>query len=303
MDPLAQAWFEARFELAFLKARGDGFQHLLGRAMSMAHPGDFVQTRPWGRLGDEKCDGYLRSQRRFFQCYAPNEVSQQATLSKLRDDFQGALPHASKFFDSWVFAHNAADGRVPTWLIKEIDGLQGHHPSIKIDLCGYEELRKVVMALPHADLVALLGPPVTQQAMMSLGFSDLQPLLRYLGRAEPAAHEAPRPVPATKLSYNALGRNVEILLKAGMMKSMMVREYLARSLNKELGSRVAATFNAEYKRLANNSIDAVEIFDHLRRFAVGPCGADANADVASLAVLAYLFEECDIFENPEESEA
>lgn len=69
MDALAQAWFETRFELLFLKARGDDFQRLLGRAMSMAYPGDFVQTRPWGNLGDEKCDGYLRSQRRFFQCY------------------------------------------------------------------------------------------------------------------------------------------------------------------------------------------------------------------------------------------
>lgn len=202
-----------------------------------------------------------------------------------------------------MFAHNADNGRVPTWLIKEIDALQHRHASIKIELCGYEELRKVIMELPHRDLVALLGPPVTQQAMMSLGFADLRPLLQYLGRAEPAIHDAPRPVPASKLSYNALGRNVDILLKAGMMKSMLVRQYLARSSNKELGARVAATFSAEYRRLAIDGTDAVEIFDRLRRFAVGPCSADANADVASLAVLAYLFEECDIFENPEKTEA
>ncbi len=303
MDALAQAWFETKFELMFIKARGDAFQQLLGRVMSMSHPGDFVQTRPWGKLGDEKCDGYLRSQRRFLQCYAPNELSKRVTLSKLNEDFEGALPHAKDFFDEWVFAHNAEDGRLPTWLVTEIERLQAAHPTIKIDLCGYEELRKKVMDLPEKDLVALLGAPVTQQAMMSLGFSDLQPLLQYLGREEPARDEAPRPVPADKLSYNALGPNVETLLKAGMTKSNLVRRYLARTLNKELGTRVAAAFNTEYRRFADQRIDPVDIFDRLRQFAIGPCGADAKADVASLAVLAYLFEECDIFENPEESAA
>jgi hypothetical protein len=301
MDALAQAWFETKFELLFHKARGDAFQQLLGRIMSMAYPGDFVQTRPWGKLGDEKCDGYLRSQRRFFQCYAPNELSQRATLAKLKEDFEGAAPQAEAFFDWWVFAHNAEDGRIPTWLVKELDRLQADYPKIRIDLCGYEELRKIVMSLPKGDLVALLGPPITQQAMLSLGFTDLQPLLQFLGRAEPVSNDVPHPVPADKLSYNALGANVEVLLKAGMTKSALVRQYLARGINKELGMRVAGAFKKEYKRLAGEQMDAVEIFDSLRRFAVGPCGADARSDVASLAVLAYLFEECDIFENPEEA--
>ncbi len=303
MDALAQAWFGKCFEVEFLNARGDAFQQLLGQAMNMAYPGDFVQTRPWGKLGDEKCDGYLRSQRRFFQCYAPTELRQSETLAKLHEDFAGAMPYAEEFFDVWVFAHNAPKGAVPTWLIKEIERLQKEQPNLVIELFGYEELRKLVMNLPTGDLIALFGPPITQQSMMSLGFSDLQPLLQYLGREEPARDEAPRPVPANKLSYNALGTDVEILLKAGMTKSTLVRQYLARALNKELGMRIAAAFNTEYRRLADQHIDPVEIFDRLRQFAVGPCGADVKADVASLAVLAYLFEECDIFENPEESAA
>lgn len=299
MDALAQAWFETRFELLFLKSHGDEFQRLLGRIMSMAYPGDFVQTRPWGKLGDEKCDGYLRSQRRFFQCYAPNELKKNETVRKLNEDLEGALPHAQLFFDIWVFAHNGEAGRVPTWLVKEIERLGKAHPQVRIELCGFEEMRTLVIGLAETDLVALLGPPVTQRAMMSLGFSDLQPLLAYLGRQAAPEDEEARPVPADKLAHNALSVSVEVLLKAGMTKAGLVREYLARTINKELGMQVATGFRREYRNLADLRLDTIDIFDRLRQFAIGPCGADSNADVASLAVLAYLFEECDIFENPE----
>lgn len=106
-------------------------------------------------------------------------------------------------------------------------------------------------------------------------------------------------MPADKLEHNSLGPNVEALLKAGMTKAGLVRRYVARTVNKELGMRVATAFRHKYGELKQLPLDSVEIFDGLRRFAVGPYGADSTADVAALAVLAYLFEECDIFENPE----
>lgn len=299
VDALAQHYYELRFELLFLKAHGDAFQQLFGRIMSMAYPGDFVQTRPWGRLGDEKCDGYLRSQRKLFQCYAPNELEMSETLRKMHDDFNGALPYAQEFFDTWVFTHNAEGGRIPTWLIKDIERLEKEHASIRIELFGFEEMRRIVFSLSPTDLVSLLGPSVTMKAMMSLGLADLKPILTYLERQAPPEDDIPRPVPAEKLAYNALGSNVEALLKAGMTKARLVEDYISRGANKELGMRVAAAFRHEYNRLRTEELDGIEIFDHLRQFALGPYKAETNTEVACLAVLAYLFEACDIFESPE----
>lgn len=300
MDFLAQHHFEIKFELMFRKARGDAFQQLFGRIMNMAYPGDFVQTRPWGRQGDEKCDGYRRSQRCFYQCYAPNELSQAETLRKLNEDFKGALPHAQNFFDTWVFVHNAEDGRIPTWLIKEIELLQNDHSTVHIELIGFEELRKTLFLLSDLDLVALLGPPVTQSAMMSLGFAELKPILAYLERHAPPEDEVPRPVSPEKLAFNTLPYNVEVLLKAGMTKAALIEQYVTRTANKELGMKVATAFRNEYRQLREQHLDGLEIFDRLRQFTLGPYMAEAGADVASLAVLAYLFEACDIFESPPE---
>lgn len=301
MDSLARHHFEVAFELEFRKARGDVFQEFFGRIMNMRYPGDFVQTRPWGRLGDEKCDGYLPSFRRFYQCYAPNEVrNKSVTLRKIRDDFGGALPHASEFFDTWVFTHNCEDGRMPTWLGLELQRLRAAHTSVGVAQLGFVELRLIVFDLDDSDLVALLGPPVTQRAMMSLGLNELKPILAHLEQVLPDSDERPRPVSPEKLAYNALPQSVEALLKAGMTKASLVEKYFKRTTNKELGERIAASFKREYERCKNENLSGVEIFDRLWTFATGPYRGQSGGEVAALAVLAHLFEACDIFETPQE---
>ena len=299
MDALAEHYYGLRFELDFRNARGDNFQVFMGKIMSLAYPGDFIQTRPWGRLGDEKCDGYLRSLRKFYQCYAPDEMDKATTIKKMAEDFNGVLPHKA-FFKAWVFAHNARDGRLPTWLVLEIENMQLANAEIAIEELGFIELRKITFGLSGSDLIFLFGPPITQQALMSLGFADLKPVLSHLV-AQPATtqDESPFPVSAEKLTYNALGSDVEALLKAGMTKSRMVRDYLARTINKEQATKIATSFRDEYQRLKAAGLSPLELFDGLRQFAYGPGLPDGKTEVATLAILAYLFEECDIFENPE----
>lgn len=50
--------------------------------MSARYPGDFVATRPWGQLGDQKCDGYILSSGTFYEVYAPEELEHKATTEK-----------------------------------------------------------------------------------------------------------------------------------------------------------------------------------------------------------------------------
>jgi hypothetical protein len=301
MDPLAQYHYEFVFALKFREARGDAFQQFVGRIFNMAYPGDFVQTRPWGRKGDEKCDGFLSSKKRLFACYAPNDLSENETLAKLRQDFDGALPFAGKFFDEWYFVHNAPDGRVPTWLVKEIERLRAEHPEIRIEMMGFEEMRAVVFGLSATDLVSLLGPQVTQRAMLSLGLEQLKPILAHLAAQAPPEDVEPTPVSPEKLAYNALPQSVNAMLTAGMTKARLLENYVARGRNKELGMQVATAFRKRYAELVASHADGLEIFNQLHEFAIGPFRPDTNTQVACLAVLAWLFEACDIFEHPPET--
>ena len=94
MDRLQQLGYEKDFRIDFLEARGDAFQRLFERVMSLAYPRDFLACRPWGKVGDRKNDGYLPSQRTLFQSYAPNEMTAADAVKKITEDFDGAKKHS-----------------------------------------------------------------------------------------------------------------------------------------------------------------------------------------------------------------
>jgi len=108
----------------------------------------------------------------------------------------------------------------------------------------------------------------------------------------------PRPVSPEKLEYNQLSEDTGYFLRHGMIKSRVVRNYLDQHPDKELASRVTNAFRDEYGRLKQRESNADAIFYGLRAFAQGPFTQSTQTEGAVLAVLAYLFEECDIFENP-----
>ena len=65
MNPWTRHYFGMVFRDHFFHAQGDEFQKFFGKIMNTRYPGDFTQTRPWGPLGDDKCDGYLPKTNRY----------------------------------------------------------------------------------------------------------------------------------------------------------------------------------------------------------------------------------------------
>src|SRR5258708_2624744 len=131
MDPLKRAYYEAKFERAYLRAKGNGFQEFFNELMTRACKSDFLPCRPWGKRGDRKNDGFLKSQRRLFQVYAPNEMSERAAIKKIREDFNGAKKYWKIHFDHWSFVHNAYDG-LPSHVHMEILELEKKNGGVKI---------------------------------------------------------------------------------------------------------------------------------------------------------------------------
>jgi len=87
---LQQAYYEQKFENAFLRAKGNEFQGFFEQLMGLAFKADFMACRPWGKEGDRKNDGSLKSERRLFQVYAPNEMKKSVATKKITEDFEGA---------------------------------------------------------------------------------------------------------------------------------------------------------------------------------------------------------------------
>lgn len=297
MDEVKRLWYENRFELEFMKRRGNAFQDFFSDIMERCYPGDFMRTRPWGKLGDRKNDGYLASQRCLFQVYAPDEMAHKEALKKIDEDFQGALPYWQKYYDIWVFTHNARNGLGPHILEKLLHLDENNRP-LRVIHCGFPELLQHFRKLNEADLAALFGPCPSIHDVQQLRVVDLQIVLQTIERGAEALNRDVRPVPPQKLAANAFSFAVQSYLQLGMIKTDLLRTFFAQWHDPRYGDQLADTFRQQYEELRKQGLTPDDIFWKLQAFVIGDARGKPTQEIAALTVLAYFFEACDIFEEP-----
>lgn len=300
MDELEKAWFENRFEILFLRKKGNEFQDFFCDLMEARYPlGDFIRTRPWGQQGDRKNDGYLKSTRTLFQVYAPDELTETAAKAKIIEDFEGALPYWSAHFDRWVFVHNADKGFGPgvTKLLLEISERDEKKMAAH---WSFNELRAEFLSLDREKKIRLVGHPPSQRSLTNLALPHLQSLLEQIARVDPPKSPDLRPVSPTKIQYNALGDSSRILIEAGSQKSPLVDKYFEGQLDPQVRDQVAEALKSEYQKIRESEPDPNRVLGLLLEAISGARGFDSpDVTVAALAIVAHFFESCDIFERPE----
>ena len=299
MDRVQQLSYEKDFCIAFLKAKGDSFQHLFETLMLKAHRNDFMACRPWGNVGDRKNDGYLPSARILFQIYAPNELNANKAIKKINEDFEGAKDYWEKYFDEWTFVHNAPDGRLGPHIIEALAKLAQENPQIKIGHCGYEEMLEKFQQLSLPDLESWFGPSLTMEANVNLGFSDLMAVLKHISIAPAPAASEVKDVSRGKIEANLLSQEVADFLKIGMQKSPLVMQFFDNWKNPVYGEQIASAFKSQYVFLrdATPALHPNEIYGELETWAGGVVNTTPSHKAAVLAVMAYLFDKCEIFED------
>lgn len=298
MRDLKSAYYEVAFRNRYVESTGESFQDLFSTIMELRYPGDFVRVRPWGNAGDQKNDGYLRSQRKLFQCFGPKEKKPLTKwLRKIKDDFVGALPHWQEHFDEWILTHNDIDG-LPPQVLKLLLDLSTEHKPVNAKHCGYAELLVEFKGLSLENRATLLGPAPGTEEMVEIRVQDVMRLLDHIAlQPEPMTADV-RPVPAAKLQYNQLSDAADTLLKAGMTRAEIVRKYLRGLADQTRYDRVAAAFRQRYQELRNEGRAPDDILVMLQKFIAGSTVPTPARQAATLAILAFFFEACEIFERP-----
>ncbi|MGO9985963.1 MAG: hypothetical protein ACLPIX_17350, partial [Rhodomicrobium sp.] len=65
-----QLWqWRLSLEVKLRRLHGDSLQDFFSTVMERVHGSDFIRVRPFGKLGDKGCDGYVSSSGRMYQCY------------------------------------------------------------------------------------------------------------------------------------------------------------------------------------------------------------------------------------------
>jgi hypothetical protein len=289
-----------RFSLEFRSKFENAFQDFFTSIMEHRHPGDFQKVKPYGNEGDHKCDGYHESLQRVFQVYAPEAMNVSRTNAKIEQDFQGAIEHWAPALREWVFMHNQWRG-VPAQVLEKLLSVNGRKGVKALRWCE-PELRAEFFLLPPETQSLILGPAPTPQTLLRIEVKDLIPVVNAIAQLDAPPPEEVKAVPAGKIEANALSDNVRALLTIGSRKAKLVQNFFAQWHDPELGDRVARAFRSRYDGLRSQGITGDDAFLDLWKFAGAASMSTVAHEAAVLAVLAFLFDECDIFEAPRTKE-
>lgn len=297
MDALQRAFYGSRFREVLLERKGSAFQDWFGDLAEFALGSDFERIRPHGAEGDFKADGRSLSDRTVYQCYAPETLRQDRLLAKIKDDFAGAVERWSGWMTRWVFVHNDFRG-LPPRAVQVLDELRDGNPSIEIETWSKAGLTRLAVRMDLLGWEALFGVVPSRTDGAAVATEDVAEVIRHLQQAEPPSGEEPmRPPSVDKIAKNDLSPAVQELLRIGQHKDPLVKRFLEKHHRPELGERIAEAFRRRYGELKERERSPDDVFLGLQR-AFGDRGTPKR-EVASLAVLSYLFYRCDIFEDPD----
>ncbi|CBJ41543.1 ABC-three component system protein [Ralstonia solanacearum] len=298
-------WWRIALELRLRQSNSDGFQDFFSVVMGLLHGDDFVRVQPFGKLGDKGCDGYLNSSGQLFQCYGAlnGESKQVATLiKKMKGDFGKAATKLAVIMREWHMVHNLIEG-VPTEAITTLKELEVANPTIKFGFIGVEGFVERVFKLTVEQVSGLLGPTASPVDAKNLDISALRELVNDLAAAADAAQLAAvdlRPVPVDKLAYNQLPNHWKSLISGGWINAPVVASYFERHPDPLMGDKMAALFKGKYEYFKTQHLAPGDIMAALFELVTGVGNVLPPQQVAAQALLAFLFENCDIFErNPE----
>src|SRR5256885_1847706 len=103
LDHLSRSYYALELKHVFADPKAASFQDFFANLMSLRYPDDFVRVITWGAKGDLKNDGFLRSEKKLFAVYAPNELRLAKGTKKITEDYEGAVKHWSAHYEEWVF--------------------------------------------------------------------------------------------------------------------------------------------------------------------------------------------------------
>ncbi len=301
-DSLSVPYYGLLFKNAYLEKKGAEFESWFAELSGYAFGSDFEEVSAHGNQGDWKCDGRLVKSGTIFQCYAPKTFDSLKTISKINADFAGAKKNWTTFMKVWIFVNNNQGG-VPVTIIDHLDKLRDDNPDINIKIWSKPQLYKLFMMMNNDEKRLMFGDVPNQKTVQNLTIEHLASVIDGLQKREPDASDPlPPPPSARKLEKSALSKDSARLLSLGRTKVRLVETLLRKTGTAEHGEQIAQSFRNRFDELKAFEIelDADTIFTHLHKH-VGVY-AEPSKQVAAMAILAYFFDNCDIFDDHAEED-
>lgn len=166
-----------------------------------------------------------------------------------------------------------------------------HHKTIDDQPDIYTIEKLIEIKLKHEEWVI----KQYSRSINSLTFVELEDIKKFIKSGDFIESDMSVIHLKDKIKKNEISSQTEILIKLGLSRTKLVKEYIDTNLDSEFGERLKKGFVQEYNHQKDKSNGDV-LFNNLLKFATG--GSSDFKDMATgLTVLCYFFETCDVFEK------
>ncbi|WP_433335010.1 ABC-three component system protein [Spirillospora sp. CA-294931] len=301
MLPHQRQYAQAAFRSMVEESVGNEFEKLVHRLMELCHPG-YLPIRTYGNIGDLGGDGLCACHRRLYACYAPETFEVSKVRAKFLSDLNSALTQRPGQFETFIFVHNDQRGVHPVVAGLIAETQPDYAEVVALQQMGPRKLWIEALPLDLLETEHLLGHQIpVHDVVYSVGMAEIEPLLRHLADNRPL--HAPRveiALPSTlKADYNRLSSRAQHELQEARPYVYQIGEYYQGLLNHTEQDEVAEGFTQYYRCMREEYGDQPdEILWQMQRYVLGQAGARWDRADAANVVVAFFFDQCDIFEIP-----
>lgn len=311
MDDKLRKVLRCLFKLLMYESDGKNFQSIFEEIMKKKYGENFIKIKPYGNIGDKKNDGYLISDKVYYQVYGPENIENSINyaIEKLHDDINGLF---SQWSDAKKIVYVVNDKyygtkpQVATLInnldseVKKIDGKL----NVDVRLWGCSELEEIFLELSDDNREDILETPYYDDVTIDLiDFHELREVVNYIINL-PVDMEEENLFPPDyeqKIEANGFSNKIAQRLEKAHLNADKIEEFFNNSnvtLADDLRARIIFQYKKAKGKIRRNDPTApkdevyVELINML-------CKERRKACLeATEALIAYYFESCDIFDPP-----
>ena len=296
------------FKNRVFQYKGQQFEDFFVAIMTKANS-EFQAVKAYGKIGDQKNDGFIPSTGTYYQVFAPEDLKKRQTITdavqKLERDFTGLYKnwnHICKLQKFYFVINDKYEGVSPKLTQKVLElGRNPLYSDISINLFTAKDLEKVFEKLEMSEIQDIVGfiPNVSSEI---IEYDSLQEVITYLLNAElPESEDGKLIVPdfSEKIKFNNLSIQINTKLMTGSYQEGILKRYFNE--NPGINELLRGKFHAMYEKACEVISDDCENASDSRFYYILENSAPKKTIAIYTCVevlMAYYFTTCDIFEEP-----
>lgn len=293
------------FKLKVYESDGQRYEDLFTQVMQYHNP-SFRPIKPQGPIGDRKNDGFDKTNGKYYQVYAPENLQKNESYAnlKLKDNFAGLYDKWEKISPIKEFFYVLNDkykGGYPT-LEKALSNIEKTYTDVKCNPFLAKDLENIFHSLKDVEISSIVGSIPNPNTIQDVDFGIMNEVVDHLKsiQKEYCSEKIPLdPDFSKKIRFNRLNGYIADLLINSNYQTHVIDDYFELNsdfIKDELQQVFISLYSEGKAFILDNPEENNVLFFYILSKACPRPTKEVRDSV--MVLMAYYFECCDIYETP-----